>query len=109
MAYNEDKVDEMTLALLYLVMTQDREGTRAWKGFDWETMDRLNEKGYISNPKGKAKSVTLSDEGRGWLRSCSKSIFRQRDKGCQACKMARTRSCGSYALARSKGLAWKSI
>lgn len=63
MTYNKDKVDEMTLALLYLVMTQDREGTRAWKGFDWETMNRLHEKGYIGNPKGKAKSVALSDEG----------------------------------------------
>ncbi len=63
MTYNKDKVDEMTLALLYLVMTQDRGGTRAWKGFDWETMNRLHEKGYIGNPKGKAKSVALSDEG----------------------------------------------
>ncbi len=26
MTYNKDKVDEITLALLYLVMTQDREG-----------------------------------------------------------------------------------
>jgi hypothetical protein len=63
MAYNKDRVDEMTLALLYLVMTQDREGTRAWKGFDWDTMNRLHEKVYISNPKGKAKSVALSNEG----------------------------------------------
>ena len=63
MAYNNDKVDEMTLALLYLVMTGDREGTRAWKGFDWETMNRLHEKGYISNPKSKAKSVAVSEEG----------------------------------------------
>lgn len=63
MTYNKDKVDEITLALLYLVMTQDREGTRAWKGFDRETMDRLHEKGYIGNPKGKAKSVDVSEEG----------------------------------------------
>lgn len=63
MEYNKDKVDEITLALLYLVMTKDREGSRAWKGFDWETMDRLHEKGYISNPKSKAKSVAMSDEG----------------------------------------------
>ena len=39
-------------------------GTRAWKGFDWETMDRLHEKGYISDPKGKAKSVMVSEEGQ---------------------------------------------
>ncbi len=63
MAYNKDKVDEMTLALLYLVMHSDGDGSRAWKGFDWDTMNRLHEKGYISNPKGKAKSVVFSDEG----------------------------------------------
>jgi hypothetical protein len=63
MAYNKDKVEEMTLALLYLVMEKSKEGTRAWKGFDWDTMDRLHEKGYISDPKSKAKSVALSEEG----------------------------------------------
>jgi hypothetical protein len=64
MAYNKDKVDEMTLALLYLVTEKGKgDGVRAWKGFDWETMNRLHEKGYISNPKSKAKSVAVSEEG----------------------------------------------
>jgi DNA-binding PadR family transcriptional regulator len=63
MEFNKDKVDSMTLALLYLVTTKDKYGYRAWKGFDWDTMDRLYEKGYISNPKGKAKSVALTEEG----------------------------------------------
>jgi hypothetical protein len=30
---------------------------------DWDVMDRLYKKGYISDPKGKAESVMLSDEG----------------------------------------------
>ena len=38
-------------------------GVRAWKGQDWDTMERLHSKGYISNPKSKAKSVVLSEEG----------------------------------------------
>ena len=63
MDYDKEKVDEMTLALLYLVMSSDQYGTRAWKGFDWETMDRLHKKGYLSNPKSKAKSVVVSEEG----------------------------------------------
>lgn len=63
MDYNEEKVDEMTLALLYLVMWDDEIGVRAWKGFDWDTMNRLCDKGYISNPKGKAKSVSFTEEG----------------------------------------------
>ena len=36
---------------------------RAWKGFDWGAMDRLHEKGFISNPAGKAKSVVFTEEG----------------------------------------------
>ena len=63
MEYNEDKVDEMTLALLWLVMWDDESSARAWKGFDWDTMDRLHQKGFINNPKGKAKSVAVTPEG----------------------------------------------
>ena len=65
MKYDEDKIDEYTLALLYLVSYERHEGTgvRAWKGFDWETLKRLYEKGYISNPVGKAKSVGMTEEG----------------------------------------------
>lgn len=63
MKYDQDRVDEMVLALLYLTSSQDRFATRAWKGLDWETMDRLYKKGYISNPKGKSASVALSEEG----------------------------------------------
>lgn len=64
MEYDKDKVDEMTMALLYLVMWREDDVLgRAWKGFDWETMDRLHEKGWISNPKGKAKSVAVTPAG----------------------------------------------
>ena len=63
MDFDKDKVDAMTLALLYLVSTKDKYGYRAWKGFDWSTMDRLYEKGCISNPKGKAKSIALTENG----------------------------------------------
>jgi hypothetical protein len=63
MKYNQEKVDEMTLALMYLVFHGDKWGTRAWKGFDWDTLDRLYEKGLIGDPKGKAKSVPVTEEG----------------------------------------------
>jgi hypothetical protein len=64
MQYDADKVDEMTLALLYLVMhDRDEDGARAWKGFDWDTMNRLHEKGYISDPVSKSKSVFMTPEG----------------------------------------------
>jgi len=64
MEYDKDRVDEVTLALLYLVMHDEEEsGARAWKGFDWDTMDRLHDKGFIGNPINKARSVSVSPEG----------------------------------------------
>jgi hypothetical protein len=63
MEYNKDKVDEAVLALLYLNVFGGQYGVQAWKSFDWDAMDRLYEKGYISDPKSKAKSVWLSEEG----------------------------------------------
>ena len=62
MRYDKDKVDEMVLALMWLVMHSDGDSVRAWKGFDWDTLDRLHEKGLISDPKSKAKSVVLSNQ-----------------------------------------------
>ena len=62
MEYDRDKVDEVTLALLELVR-HNKDGMRVWKGFDWATMNRLHEKGYISDPRCKARSVVLSEEG----------------------------------------------
>ena len=62
--YDKDKVDDVTLALLVLTMFDDGYGTRAWKGYDWATMDRLHQKGYISNPKNPAKSVSITEQGK---------------------------------------------
>jgi len=68
MEYDKDKVDEYTLALLFLVMhDESAHGARAWKGFDWDTMNRLHDKGFIGNPVSKAKSVVVTPEG------CSKA------------------------------------
>jgi hypothetical protein len=63
MDYDRDRVDEITLALLWLTSFKDPVGVRAWKGQDWDTMKRLHAKGFISDPKSKAKSVVLSEEG----------------------------------------------
>ena len=58
--YDREKVDEVVLALMSLTL---HDGSRTWKGFDWETLDRLYEKGWIDNPRSKAKSVQLTEEG----------------------------------------------
>lgn len=60
MAVQTDKIDDAVLALLHLTL---HDNNRAWKGFDWETMNRLNEKGMIHPPAGKAKSVVLTEDG----------------------------------------------
>lgn len=60
MTLDTDKIDQAVLALLLLGR---HDGYRAWKGFDWGAMDRLHEKGFISDPRGKAKSVVFTEEG----------------------------------------------
>jgi hypothetical protein len=65
-----DKIDEAVLALLFLTL---HDGVRAWKGHDWDVLDRLYRKGMIDNPVGKAKSVVLTDEGL----SESERLFRK--------------------------------
>jgi hypothetical protein len=65
-----DKIDEAVLALLFLTL---HDGHRAWKGHDWDVLDRLYRKGMIDNPVGKAKSVVLTDEGL----SESERLFRK--------------------------------
>jgi hypothetical protein len=55
-----DRIDQTVLALLSLGL---HDGTRVWKSFDWDVMERLHEKGYISDPRGKAKSVAFTEQG----------------------------------------------
>jgi hypothetical protein len=69
---DDDKIDQAVLALLYLGL---HDGARAWKGFDWEALNRLHEKGFISNPRGKAKSVVFTEEGLLEARRLSNKLF----------------------------------
>jgi hypothetical protein len=64
---NPDQIDDAVLALLHLTSFTERSGpftvTRAWKSHDWDALNRLHVKGYISNPVGKAQSVMLTETG----------------------------------------------
>jgi hypothetical protein len=77
MKYNQDKVDEATLALLYLNMWDEELISRAWKGFDWDTLDRLHQKGLIHDPKGKAKSIIITPEGRKMSEELFHKVFEE--------------------------------
>lgn len=65
MKYDENKVDEMTLALLFLVTSgrQPGLGARAGRGFDLGTIKRLYEKGWLKDPGIKALSLYLTETG----------------------------------------------
>ena len=60
---NHEKLAEAALAILSLGSFTDPMGVRAWKGMDWDLTNMLFEKGWISDPVGKQKSIVMSEEG----------------------------------------------
>ena len=77
MKLNTDRIDEAVLALLHLGL---HDGTRIWKSFDWDAMARLHEKGYITDPVGKAKTVTFTEEGLRESERLLKAVFGEKDE-----------------------------
>ena len=73
--FDTDKIDEMALAILYFGMHRDRSGVYAWRGLAWEIMDRMFEKGWISDPKSKAKSVGVSEETEALAAELARKYF----------------------------------
>jgi tetratricopeptide (TPR) repeat protein len=69
------RVDDAVLALLRLGLHDNR---RVWKTFDWEVMNRLHVRGFISNPVGKAKSVELTEAGAARSEQLLHDLFGQR-------------------------------
>jgi len=59
---NEQNVDAILLALLYLTTFQDNVSFRAWKSHSWDVLDHLHANGYIDDPRTKAKSVLFKNE-----------------------------------------------
>ena len=60
MEYDDKLIEDAVLALLAAFSFDNR---NAWKGFDFETMNRLHEQGIIRNPVNKNKSIWLTAEG----------------------------------------------
>ena len=78
-----DRIDEAVLALLYLGIFERHRvtGARTWKTFDWAVMARLHDAGLISDPVGKAKSVTLTDTGLRQAEAAYRRLFETNDQG----------------------------
>ncbi len=82
MEYDKDKVDDVTLALMYLVtfkFDNDLPGFSTWKSFDWDTLNRLYEKGFISDPKNKNKSVRMTKEAYEKAEALFDEMFRKKN------------------------------
>ena len=76
MDLDAEKLEQTVLALLYLNSFDGKAGgKRAWKGFPWSVMDQLHEKGYISDPARKSKSVWLSEEGARLSEELCEKLF----------------------------------
>ena len=79
---DQDRIDEVVLALLYLGIPRRHRaiaGARTWKSFDWNAMDRLREKGLISDPLTKAKSVMLTETGLNEAEAAFRRLFGSQD------------------------------
>ncbi|UPG93884.1 DUF6429 family protein [Luteibacter aegosomatissinici] len=60
MSIDTAAIDDAILALLQLGL---HEGNLSWKGYDWDALERLHQRGLIANPANKSKSVILTGEG----------------------------------------------
>jgi len=74
MEIDGEKLEQAVLALLYLNSFEEGEGKRAWKSLSWSVMDSLHEKGYISGPATKNKSVSHPKKEPSCRKSCSRSF-----------------------------------
>lgn len=68
----QEAIDDLSLALMYLTRFGDREGRHYdeifWKGYDFDSVERLDNEGFIVNPKrkrgGDYKYAYLTEKGR---------------------------------------------
>ena len=78
MKIDEDKIDEAALALLWLARfktSKHFDVWSSWKSIEWDVMNRLHDAGMISNPVGKAKSITFTLEGRERAEELFQKLF----------------------------------
>ena len=79
---DRDRIDQAVLALLYVGIHERHKtigGARAWKSLDWDAMERLYQKGLISDPATKAKSVLLTDAGLREAEAAFRQLFATED------------------------------
>ena len=66
---NEKNIEELTLLLMYLTSWEEEPNSfedkfkQCWKGYKFDIINELTDKGYLFPSKYKNKSVTLTKEG----------------------------------------------
>lgn len=78
MEYDMKLIDDAVLALLAAYSSDDG---NAWKGYDFEIMNRLHEQGLISNPVNRNKSIWLTEEGLERGREIAERMFGVKESG----------------------------
>ena len=76
MDYDPDKVDEATLALLFLGLTRTPTGGRAWNTFDLKALERLHRKGWIAAPKLRDVTLEFTPAGAAQAEELFRKYFR---------------------------------
>ncbi len=80
MEYDERLIEDAVLALL-VAYSSDK--GNAWKGFDFEIMNRLHDQGLISDPVNRNKSIWLTEEGLERGRQLADRLFGLRTQAGQ--------------------------
>jgi hypothetical protein len=73
-AVDWDRVYEAALAIMLLGL---HDGWRTWKGINWEVLNRLHERGLITDPKSRAKSIIFTEEGLELAQQLFERLFCQ--------------------------------
>lgn len=76
MKYDETLIEEAVLALLATFCSDER---NAWKGYDFEIMNRLHAQGLITDPVNRNKSIWLTVEGLERGREVADRLFAAKD------------------------------
>lgn len=58
--YDREKIEELVLALLGVF---EFEHGRVWKRYDFDVMEALHAKGFITDPRNRTESAHLTPEG----------------------------------------------
>lgn len=75
MEYDDKLIEDAVLAQL---VAYSSDTGNAWKGFDFEIMNRLHEHGFISDPVNRNKSIWLTEEGLARGRQVADRLFGMR-------------------------------